>query len=209
MGRTNYAIHGWKHRTGGEDPIPGLGGTVTSGIQFTNSDATYGTANSGRALSIQTTGTLSGVSGYGVNFDTNSGGFQVDANGNIKLSADFLGGGAVTIETLSAADITVRAWGGDLTLRSGDAMSLLCGTGALITSVAGTSATTQVAWQARIGHSGDSFAVMDNTPIRAFEVIPQAGTVVKAFNSGGTVIFQVTNAGTLHLKSGGTIVFDL
>lgn len=186
------------------------------GIQFNS--GTYGPLNVGDWLSVETTSAtgihlFAGGSGGILLEATLAGDASLTAYAGLAYLASALGntlvrslGGQVDL-LADAGPIGLTATAG-IEVHAGDPILIHSDNGFIILSA--LSGTTSSMVQVELG-PGNYFSVWDVTPIEQFRVTIQngAGSVLQVADTSGNLLFKIVNDGTVHLKAGASIIYDL
>lgn len=216
-------------------PFPGgvASNQIGGGLQYAGPNPIYGPVNTGDSLDVETAGadgmtwkvstpgnngwnvTVNDVTGGGI-FETNhtnnptrilntdSGDIILHQSGTGNLSATADGG---TGNIGSSGDLTVQSSGGNTLLAAPNGqVDILAAFPIILAALGGT---TEAVIQARIFTHGNYFSVLDNTPLEAMRVTPQATIMFVLNDKTGAAIFEVHDDGSLHGKTGQTLTFDL
>lgn len=206
---------------------------VGNGLQFAGPSPVYGPVNIGDSLDVETTGadgmtwkmSSPGNNGWNVTVNDTTGGGIFETNhtnnptrilntdsGDIVLHQSGTGAFAVSADG-GTGDVTSA---GILTLQSSGANTALLALNGEIDVIAAfpiiigaLGGTTEAVIQARIFTHGNYFSVLDNTPIEAMRVTPQAVIMFALNDKTGARIFEVHDDGSLHGKTGQALTFDL
>jgi hypothetical protein len=191
--RDRPVLHGRDHAPGGADPtlllwddVGSSGGGGTTGIQF----ATYPQA--GTWLYASTTGS-GGPNTNGIDFESSANLNLQSTGGTATLQSS----GSIMVHSSGGA-ANLEGWGGGATVFGNTTVFILSNSGSGVAGI-----------QNRLLNHGASFEIMDNTPLTQFRCTPTGTNVVTVYDHTGAAIFQVRDDGSLHGKTGKSLVFDL
>lgn len=186
------------------------------GLQFNS--GTYGPANVGDYLSVETTAAngihlFAGGTG-GINLEATAAGdaslsaYAGDVNivsvfGDILAHA-FTGGILILSD---AGNATLSAPAGNASVL-GQAVIITADDGAIYNTALGGTTSSMI--QNRVS-DGNYFSIMNNTPIEQFRLTVGNGTgsVLQIANPAGALILRLDGDSNLHLKAGASIIYDL
>jgi hypothetical protein len=150
-----------------------------------------------------------GVGGWEVN-DSGGGGVKIQSTGTVTATA----AGNATVQS-SGGDAQVIAnntallesnSGNVNVLAASGGISEICNFPVIIGAIGGV---TEAVIQNRVFTNGNYFMISDNTPIEQLRLTPQGTIVLQINDKTGAAIFQVRDDGSLHGKTGKSLIFDL